>query len=95
MTRRSAAVLLAAAAWTAYVWVTRLWIMAGQDESTGFKVVHGVLALVSLGFGAAVGVIGWRAWRAGRSRPAPRRSEPSRAPDPGPGGSAPREPVAG
>jgi len=67
MSRRSAWVLLAAAAWTLYVWSTRLWIMAGQDESFGFKAVHAVLAVVSIGFGVAVGVIGWRALRAPRT----------------------------
>ena len=62
--RRAAWLLVLAAAWTLYVWVTRLWIMAGQDESTGFKVVHGVLAAVSIAFGLAVGRIGWRRLRA-------------------------------
>ena len=33
--------LIAVRAWTLYVWITRIFIMAGQDESTGFKVVHG------------------------------------------------------
>jgi hypothetical protein len=64
MSRRAAWVLVALCAWTLYVWVSRLWIMAGQDESTGFKVVHGVLAVVSIAFGVAAGVIGWRRLRA-------------------------------
>lgn len=67
VSRRAAVVLLAAAAWTAYVWITRLVILSGGDESTGFKVVHAVLAVVSLGFGAAVGWIGWRALRSMRA----------------------------
>lgn len=70
LSRRAAVLLLAASAWTLYVWITRLWIMAGQDESTGFKVVHGVLAVVSIGFGLAIGHLGWRAWRAARRRSA-------------------------
>jgi hypothetical protein len=37
--------------------------MSGQNESTGFKVVHGVLALVSIGFALAIGKIGWDARR--------------------------------
>jgi hypothetical protein len=37
--------------------------MSGQDESTGFKVVHGVLAAVSIAFGLAIGRLGWRALR--------------------------------
>lgn len=69
LSRRSALLLLAAGAWTLYVWVTRLWIMAGQDESVGFKVVHGVLAIVSIAFGLAVGRLGWRAVRESRSAP--------------------------
>ncbi len=68
MTRRSAVTLVAACAWTLYVWVTRVWIMAGQDESFGFKAVHGALAAVSIGFGLAAGWIGFRGLRAaGRS----------------------------
>jgi hypothetical protein len=63
MTKRESKILLAAAAWTLYVWISRLVIMAGQDESTGFKVVHGVLALVSIAFALAIGRIGWRYMR--------------------------------
>ena len=53
--RRSSAVLLRSfAVWTIYVWVTRIWNIAG-DESTsvGFKVVHSVLAVVSIAFAVA------------------------------------------
>ena len=65
MSRRAANVLIAACVWTLYVWVTRMWNIAQDDDhDTAFKVVHGVLALVSVGFGVAVGVIGWRARRA-------------------------------
>jgi hypothetical protein len=39
--------------------------MAGEDRSAGFYVVHGALAVISIGFGVAIGVIGWRALRAG------------------------------
>lgn len=59
MTRRQSYVLIAAAVWTLYVWISRIVIMAGQDESAGFKVVHGILALVSIGFALAIGKIGW------------------------------------
>jgi hypothetical protein len=69
MTKRESRVLLAAAAWTLYVWISRLVIMAGQDESTGFKVVHGILALVSIAFAVAIARIGWRYMRSsGASR---------------------------
>jgi hypothetical protein len=68
MTKRESKILLAAAAWTLYVWISRLVIMAGQDESTGFKVVHGILALVSIAFALALARIGWRHLRSSRSR---------------------------
>jgi hypothetical protein len=64
LTRRAAFVLLGAAGWTLFVWLTRIWnILGDADRSTGFKVVHAVLALVSVAFGVAVGWIGWRALR--------------------------------
>ena len=55
--------LVALCAWTLYVWITRLVIMSGQDESTGFKVVHGILAVISIAFGLAAGWIGFRRLR--------------------------------
>ena len=64
LSRRAAWVLVAVCAWTLYVWVSRVFIMAGQDESTGFKLVHGVLAAISIGFGLAAGWIGVRRLRA-------------------------------
>ena len=67
MTKRESKILLAAAAWTLYVWISRLVIMAGQDESTGFKVVHGLLALVSIGFALVIARIGWRSQRSSRA----------------------------
>jgi hypothetical protein len=59
VTRRQSRILIAAAVWTLYVWISRIVIMSGQDESTGFKVVHGILALVSITFALAIGKIGW------------------------------------
>ena len=70
MTRRAAWVLVAACVWTLYVWITRMWNIAHDDHSFGFKAVHAVLAVISVGFGIAVGVIGWRALRRG-SAPRP------------------------
>jgi predicted membrane protein len=62
-------VLLAAAAWTVYVWVTRMWNIARDSEhSFGFKAVHGVLAVVSVAFAVAIGVIGFRMRREARGR---------------------------
>lgn len=58
MTRARARILLAASAWGLYVWISRVAILAGQDTSTGFKVVHFTLAAVSIAFALAVGWIG-------------------------------------
>jgi hypothetical protein len=54
-------VLLAAAAWTFYVWLTRMWnILRDPDHEVGFKVVHGLLAVVSVAFAVAITVIALR-----------------------------------
>ncbi len=63
MSRRLSLLLLAAGGWTLFVWVTRLVNMAGEDRSAAFYVVHGALAVISIGFGVAIGVVGWRALR--------------------------------
>jgi small neutral amino acid transporter SnatA (MarC family) len=63
VSRRAAGVLLAAGTWTLFVWLTRINNILGDDRSTSFKVVHVVLAMVSVAFGVAVGWIGLRAWR--------------------------------
>jgi hypothetical protein len=64
VTRRVSLLLLAAGAWTLFIWVTRLVNMAGEDRSAGFLVVHSALAVISIAFGVAVGVVGWKALRA-------------------------------
>jgi hypothetical protein len=64
MTRRQSNLLIAAAVWTVYVWISFVVIQTRQNTSIGFKVVHGVLALISMAFGIAVGIVGWRARRA-------------------------------
>jgi hypothetical protein len=80
VTRTQARILMASAAWTLYIWVSRIFILAGQnDRSTGFKVVHFVLAAVSIAFALAVGWIGFSARRAPRDVPSPQG--PDRAPD--------------
>ncbi len=63
MSRRARVVLLAAAGWTLFVWITRIGNVLGDDRSTSFKVVHVGLAAVSVGFAVAVGMIGLRGWR--------------------------------
>jgi hypothetical protein len=45
------------AGWTGGVWVVRMIAMATGDHSTGFVVVHGVLALVSV----VLAALAWRA----------------------------------
>jgi small neutral amino acid transporter SnatA (MarC family) len=66
--RRAAYVLLAAAAWTLFIWITRISNIVGDDErSTGFKVVHVVLALISVAFAIAIAWIGLRALRTRRA----------------------------
>ena len=64
MSRRVSILLLAAGGWTLFVWVTRLVNMAGEDRSAGFYVVHGALAVISIGFGVTVAVLGLKALRA-------------------------------
>jgi hypothetical protein len=70
MSRRAAWTLIALCAWTLWVWITRVFIIAGQDQSMGFKVVHGILAAGSIAFGLAAGWIGYHGLRT-RRRPAP------------------------
>ena len=55
MSRTDAIILRTAAAWTVFIWVTRIRNIIGDDSrSTGFKVVHSVLALVSVAFAIAI-----------------------------------------
>ena len=55
MSKTDALILRAAAAWTIFIWVTRIRNILGDDtRSTGFKVVHSVLALVSVAFAVAI-----------------------------------------
>ncbi|MGD9695820.1 MAG: SCO4848 family membrane protein [Thermoleophilia bacterium] len=63
--RIAGGLLLAAAAWTVFVWVNRLVNLARDDRSAAFIAVHAVLALVSLGLAVPVGIIGWRLRRRG------------------------------
>jgi hypothetical protein len=82
MSRRAAWTLIALCAWTLWVWITRVWVIAGQDQSMGFKVVHGILAAGSIAFGLAAGWIGYRGLRRGNStdREAPTTKERSLTP---------------
>lgn len=52
--RREALVLRAFAVWTVWVWATRIWNVVGEHgRSAGFKLVHVVLAVVSVAFAVA------------------------------------------
>ena len=67
-TRTRSALLLAAAAWTIWVWTTRIWnILYDPAHDAAFKAVHSLLALVSIGFGIALGVVGLRMRREARA----------------------------
>jgi hypothetical protein len=59
-TRTRANILLAAAAWTIWIWVVRIWNILADQHPFGFKLVHSLLAIVSVAFGTAIGIIGWR-----------------------------------
>ena len=70
MSRRAAWTLIAAGAWTLWVWATFMWIIGHQDHPMGFKVVHGIIAVGSIAFGIAAARIGYRALKpAGGSSP--------------------------
>ena len=70
MSRRAAWTLIALGAWTLWVWLTFMWIIGHQDHPMGFKVVHGIIAAGSIGFGIAAARIGYRALRPARGAPA-------------------------
>jgi hypothetical protein len=78
MLRRSdVRVLLAMAAWTVFVWGNRISniLRNDDDRSTGFIVVHVVLAVISVAFAVAITRIALRARRTmpPASTPAPER----------------------
>ena len=65
MSRRDTLLLRAAALWTVFVWGIFLWnlLFGDTDRSTGFKVVHSVLAVVSLAFAAVIWSVATRSRR--------------------------------
>lgn len=64
--RGRAWILFAAAAWNAWVWLTRLGIVLDDRQTAPFRIVHGVLIVVSLAFAAVLAVVGWRMFREAR-----------------------------
>jgi hypothetical protein len=68
--RARSTLLLAASAWTIWIWVTRIWnILGDAAHDAAFKAVHSLLALVSVAFGVALAVLGLRMRREERLRP--------------------------
>jgi hypothetical protein len=62
MTRSEAVLLRAFALWTVWVWGTRIGNVLNDDtRSTGFKVVHITLAVVSVAFAIAAWIVVRRA----------------------------------
>ncbi|HUQ38840.1 MAG TPA: hypothetical protein VM030_01675 [Acidimicrobiales bacterium] len=54
MNRREAMLLRAFSAWTVFVWLNFIKnVVTDSDRSVGFRVVHGVLAVVSIAFAVA------------------------------------------
>jgi len=54
VSRRQSILLYAFSLWTVWVWGTRIWNIWNDDErDTAFKMVHSVLAAVSVAFAVA------------------------------------------
>ena len=60
-------ILRTAAVWTAFVWLTFVRNIAGDNHSTAFKVVHITLAVISVGFAVLIWRVAGRARRADES----------------------------
>jgi hypothetical protein len=80
LTRGQAWLMVVAAGWTWYIWLTRVWNIVGEPaHSVSFKAVHSGLALVSVLLLTPIGVIGIRALRSGKAGAGPDGS-PERVP---------------
>ena len=64
MSKRDATIVRIFCIWTVYVWVTRIWNIARDDNGFGFKAVHAVLAIISV----ALAVAAWQAVSRSRER---------------------------
>ena len=72
LTRRTAGLLIAAGLWPLLVWPNFVRVVvtderAFDDGPTAYLVVHVALAVVSMGLGLALLVVGARGWRRVRS----------------------------
>jgi hypothetical protein len=77
LSRRQAWLLVGAAAWTWYIWVTRIWnILSDPTHDFGFKAVHTALAVVSIALLTPIGLIGIKALRALRPPSSPASGAP-------------------
>ena len=73
MSSTDALILRTAAAWTIFIWVTRIRNIIGDEtRTTGFKVVHSVLALGSVAFAGAILAVASRNRRRARDTTATR-----------------------
>ncbi len=69
LSRRTAGLLVAAGVWPLVVWPNFVRVVATDERAfedgrpTAYLVVHATLAAVSMGLGAALVVVGGRAWR--------------------------------
>jgi uncharacterized protein with PQ loop repeat len=58
VTRNQAILIRAFCIWTFYVWVTRIWnILRDEKTDAPFKIVHSILAIISVAFATAVLVV--------------------------------------
>ena len=74
MTRRAAVFLYAFAGWTVFVWVVFIRNIAkDHTHTTGFKVVHIILAVISIAFAAGCFAVVGRVRRRGEVRRGDRR----------------------
>jgi len=72
LTRRAAALLVAAGLWPLLIWPNFVRVVATDDRAfddgpTAYLLVHVALAVVSMALGLALVVLGVRAWRRTRS----------------------------
>ena len=69
MTRNQRLVIRAFSIWTVYVWGTRIWNTLGDDtRSTAFKVVHLVIAVISVALAVAAWIVVSQVQRRDRER---------------------------